>query len=218
MDTDLYFEAELIDASTNKPVIKVVRKGEGKTLANENTPLTVETMKQVIDDMAVDAVKFDPLSVNRQRRLTTALFIFRLSGQPSAQQQLFRFGKHHQITQQDQRQSDHGVAVPDIPFIDGGNGQGDQRKQQRTVGGFAGADAPHQSEIGAEGDHRAEQRQVKQGAKIADGPLRHEIIAAEQSDSPHHQRAVQHRPAVGGQRFQPRRWWRILNILPSEKP
>lgn len=60
MDTDLYFEAELIDASTNKPVIKVVRKGEGKTLANENTPLTIETMKQVIDDMAVDAVKFDP--------------------------------------------------------------------------------------------------------------------------------------------------------------
>ena len=60
MDNDLYFEAELIDASTNKPVIKVVRKGEGKTLANENTPLTIETMKQVIDDMAVDAVKFDP--------------------------------------------------------------------------------------------------------------------------------------------------------------
>ena len=60
MDTNLYFEAEVIDASTNKPVIKVVRKGEGKTLANENTPLTVDTLKQVIDDMAVDAVKFDP--------------------------------------------------------------------------------------------------------------------------------------------------------------
>ncbi|MEG8868418.1 DUF3313 domain-containing protein, partial [Klebsiella pneumoniae] len=29
-------------------------------LANENTPLTVDTLKQVIDDMAVDAVKFDP--------------------------------------------------------------------------------------------------------------------------------------------------------------
>ncbi len=60
MDTDLYFEAEVIDASTNKPVIKVVRKGEGKTSANENTLLTVDTLKQVIDDMAVDAVKFDP--------------------------------------------------------------------------------------------------------------------------------------------------------------
>lgn len=59
MDTNLYFEAEVIDASTNKPVIKVVRKGKAKP-ANENTPLTVDTLKQVIDDMAVDAVKFDP--------------------------------------------------------------------------------------------------------------------------------------------------------------
>jgi hypothetical protein len=31
MDTNLYFEGELIDAATNKPVIKVVRKGEVKT-------------------------------------------------------------------------------------------------------------------------------------------------------------------------------------------
>ncbi|KNC91946.1 DUF3313 domain-containing protein [Trabulsiella odontotermitis] len=60
MDTNLYFEGELIDAKTNKPVIKVVRKGEGKELANENTPMTVDTLKQVIDDMAIDAVKFDP--------------------------------------------------------------------------------------------------------------------------------------------------------------
>lgn len=60
MDTNLYFEGELIDAKTNKPVIKVVRKGEGKSLSNENTPLTAETMKAVIDEMAVDAVKFDP--------------------------------------------------------------------------------------------------------------------------------------------------------------
>lgn len=60
MDTNLYFEGELIDAKTNKPVIKVVRKGEGKTLSNESTPLTADTLKQVIDDMAIDAVKFDP--------------------------------------------------------------------------------------------------------------------------------------------------------------
>ncbi|MCS4271769.1 MULTISPECIES: DUF3313 domain-containing protein [Raoultella] len=59
MDTSLYFEGELIDAATNKPVIKVVRKGEGKDLANENTPMTIDTLKQVIDDMAIDAVKFD---------------------------------------------------------------------------------------------------------------------------------------------------------------
>ncbi|MCS2158903.1 DUF3313 domain-containing protein [Scandinavium sp. H11S7] len=60
MDTNLYFEGELIDPKTNKPVIKVVRKGEGKDLSNENTPLTAETLKAVIDEMAIDAVKFDP--------------------------------------------------------------------------------------------------------------------------------------------------------------
>ena len=60
MDTNLFFEGELIDAATHKSVVKVVRKGEGKNLSNENTPLTVETLKQVIDDMAIDAVKFDP--------------------------------------------------------------------------------------------------------------------------------------------------------------
>ncbi|ALR76660.1 DUF3313 domain-containing protein [[Enterobacter] lignolyticus] len=59
MDTNLYFEGELIDATTNKPVVKVVRKNEGQTLANETTPMTIDTLKQVIDDMAVDAVKFD---------------------------------------------------------------------------------------------------------------------------------------------------------------
>lgn len=59
MDTNLFFEAELIDAATNKPVVKVVRKSEGKTLANETTPMVIDTLKQVIDDMAVDAVKFD---------------------------------------------------------------------------------------------------------------------------------------------------------------
>ena len=36
-----------------------MRKGEGKTLNNEKAPLTVETLKQVIDDMATDATMFD---------------------------------------------------------------------------------------------------------------------------------------------------------------
>lgn len=54
MDTRLYFEGELIDAKTNKPVIKVVRNGEGNTLANESTPMTVNTVKKAIDDMATD--------------------------------------------------------------------------------------------------------------------------------------------------------------------
>ncbi|QYG84692.1 DUF3313 domain-containing protein [Citrobacter koseri] len=59
MDTHLYFEGELIDAATNKPVVKVVRQGEGKDLSNENTPMAFEALKEVIDDMATDATMFD---------------------------------------------------------------------------------------------------------------------------------------------------------------
>ncbi|MEW7315137.1 DUF3313 domain-containing protein [Buttiauxella gaviniae] len=59
METNLYFEGELIDAATNKPVMRVVRKGEGKTVSNENAKVTVDTLKQVIDDMATDATMFD---------------------------------------------------------------------------------------------------------------------------------------------------------------
>ncbi|ANG92814.1 DUF3313 domain-containing protein [Enterobacteriaceae bacterium 155047] len=59
MDTHLFFEGELIDAATGKPVVKVVRKGEGKELNNENSPMTFATLKQVVDDMATDAAMFD---------------------------------------------------------------------------------------------------------------------------------------------------------------
>jgi len=58
MDTSLFFEGELIDAATQKTVVKVVRKGEGKDLNNQNTPLTVDTLKQVVDDLASDAALF----------------------------------------------------------------------------------------------------------------------------------------------------------------
>ncbi|WP_436859431.1 DUF3313 domain-containing protein [Citrobacter tructae] len=63
MDTHLYFEGELIDAATNKPVIKVVRQGEGKDLNNQNTPMAFENLKRVVDDMATDATMFD---INRK--------------------------------------------------------------------------------------------------------------------------------------------------------
>ena len=59
METNLYFEGELIDAATNKPVMRVVRKGEGKTVSNENAKVSIDTLKQVIDDMATDATMFD---------------------------------------------------------------------------------------------------------------------------------------------------------------
>lgn len=63
MDTHLYFEGELIDAATNKPVIKVVRQGEGKDLNNQNTPMAFDNLKRVVDDMATDATMFD---INRK--------------------------------------------------------------------------------------------------------------------------------------------------------
>lgn len=59
MNTHLYFEGELIDARTNAPVVKVVRQGQGKDVNNENAPVTVDSLKQVIDDMATDATMFD---------------------------------------------------------------------------------------------------------------------------------------------------------------
>ncbi|WP_064547088.1 DUF3313 domain-containing protein [Buttiauxella ferragutiae] len=59
MNTNLYFEAELIDAATQKTVMRVVRKGEGEDLSNENTEMTLDTLKQVIDDLATDASTFD---------------------------------------------------------------------------------------------------------------------------------------------------------------
>ncbi|WP_234262333.1 DUF3313 domain-containing protein [Klebsiella aerogenes] len=64
-ETRLYFEAELIDARTHKPVFKAVRKGEGKDLPNQNVPLTKETLKTLIDKMASDIVNID-LSRNYQ--------------------------------------------------------------------------------------------------------------------------------------------------------
>lgn len=60
MDTHLFFEAELIDAITNKPVIKVVRKDDGKELRNEKIPMTLDSLQKVIDDMVLDISKFNP--------------------------------------------------------------------------------------------------------------------------------------------------------------
>ncbi|STL62235.1 putative lipoprotein [Escherichia coli] len=48
MDTRLYFEGELIDAATNKPVIKVVRQGEGKDLNNESTPMASKILNKLL--------------------------------------------------------------------------------------------------------------------------------------------------------------------------
>ncbi|BDH46908.1 hypothetical protein TUM12370_29520 [Salmonella enterica subsp. enterica serovar Choleraesuis] len=59
MNTTLFFEGELIDSSTNKVVMKVVRKGQGKDLSNSNKQLTLNDLKSVIDGLATDATLFD---------------------------------------------------------------------------------------------------------------------------------------------------------------
>lgn len=59
-DTELYFEGELIDASTGKVVVKVVRKGLGKQVSNDSQKVTLNDLKGVVDSLATDVVQFNP--------------------------------------------------------------------------------------------------------------------------------------------------------------
>ncbi|QHM70734.1 DUF3313 domain-containing protein [Mixta intestinalis] len=54
----LFLEAEAIDATTHEPVIKVVRKGYGKSVPNSTTPVTLAEVKQAIDEMVTDTIAF----------------------------------------------------------------------------------------------------------------------------------------------------------------
>ena len=56
--TELFVEAELIDASTGQPVLQVVRKGYGKELENKEEQVTLDTLKGVIDGIVRDIDKF----------------------------------------------------------------------------------------------------------------------------------------------------------------
>jgi hypothetical protein len=51
-------EGEFIDASTNQPVIKVVRKASGNNLNNEKAKLTVDDVKNAIDIIAKDIKEY----------------------------------------------------------------------------------------------------------------------------------------------------------------
>ena len=53
-NSELYLEAEFIDASTGKPVLQVVRKGFGKNLDNDKQQVTLDTLKGVIDGVVRD--------------------------------------------------------------------------------------------------------------------------------------------------------------------
>jgi hypothetical protein len=57
-NTELYLEGELIDTSTGKAVLRVVRKGFGKTLSNDSQAITADDLKSVIDDLTRDVLTF----------------------------------------------------------------------------------------------------------------------------------------------------------------
>lgn len=54
----LFIEAEAIDVSTNKPVLKVVRKGYGRSVSNSSAPITEADVKGAIDEMVADVAAF----------------------------------------------------------------------------------------------------------------------------------------------------------------
>lgn len=56
--TELFVEAELLDAATGKPVMQVVRKGYGKELENREEQVTLNTLKGVIDGIVRDIERF----------------------------------------------------------------------------------------------------------------------------------------------------------------
>lgn len=56
----IYAELEALDASSGKPMVKMVRKGEGLSLENRKTPLVLDDLKPVLDDWARDARDFRP--------------------------------------------------------------------------------------------------------------------------------------------------------------
>lgn len=57
-DTNLFIEAELIDAKTNQPVVKVVRKIFGSQLSNESQQITTKDFKDAIEKLNADIWAF----------------------------------------------------------------------------------------------------------------------------------------------------------------
>lgn len=57
-NTELYIEAELIDAKSNQTMVRVVRKVFGKQLPNENQNITAQDFKAAIDELNRDLWEF----------------------------------------------------------------------------------------------------------------------------------------------------------------
>lgn len=56
--TELFIEAELLDAATGQTVFQVVRKGYGQELENREEQVTLATLKSVIDSIVHDIDRF----------------------------------------------------------------------------------------------------------------------------------------------------------------
>lgn len=63
-NSELYLEGELIDHRSGQPVMRLVRKGFGKTLSNDQQKITTADMRPVIDQLTRDAISFNPSSSN----------------------------------------------------------------------------------------------------------------------------------------------------------
>ncbi|CAI0911607.1 Protein of uncharacterised function (DUF3313) [Serratia entomophila] len=61
MESAVYMEGEFIDAATQQPVIKVVRKASGENLNNEKSQLKVADVKNAIDIIATDIKEYNTL-------------------------------------------------------------------------------------------------------------------------------------------------------------
>jgi len=57
-NTELYIEAELVDATTGAPQVKVVRKVFGGTLKNEQQEITANDFKAAIAGLTSDMSAF----------------------------------------------------------------------------------------------------------------------------------------------------------------
>ncbi|MFZ6048899.1 DUF3313 domain-containing protein [Pseudomonas sp. CR3202] len=59
-EVTIYAELEAVDAASGKPVVRMVRKGQGLNLENRKTPLVLDDLKPLLDDWARDARDFRP--------------------------------------------------------------------------------------------------------------------------------------------------------------
>lgn len=61
-NTELFLEGELVDHASGKPVLRLVRKGFGKTLSNNRQKVTAVDLAPVIDQLTRDALQFQTVN------------------------------------------------------------------------------------------------------------------------------------------------------------